>query len=89
MAAWHVRFDRHAEKEFSRLGTADQRRVRAFIDGRLLEADDPRSLGAALTGTLAGVWKYRIGDIRILVSIEDEHLLILVIAIGNRREAYR
>lgn len=89
MAAWHVRLDRRAEKEFDRLGTVDQRRVRAFIDDRLLRADDPRSLGAALVGPLAGVWKYRIGDIRILASIEDEQLLILVIAIGNRREVYR
>jgi mRNA interferase RelE/StbE len=87
--AWRVRFERKAEKQLARLGTADQRRVRDFINERLLTLPTPRALGAALTGELAGLWKYRVGDIRIVANIKDQTLTILVIEVGNRREVYR
>lgn len=82
-------FERTAEKQLARLGSSDQRRVRAFINQRLLMLPSPRALGAALTGDLAGLWKYRVGDIRIVADIQDQKLIILVIEVGNRREVYR
>lgn len=52
--------------------------------------DDPRSIGDALKGTeLGDLWKYRVGDYRIIASIEDKIVCILVVRIGNRREVYR
>jgi mRNA interferase RelE/StbE len=52
--------------------------------------DDPRSIGEALKGSKLGCfWKYRVGDYRIISSIEDGALKILVVKIGNRREVYR
>lgn len=52
--------------------------------------DDPRSIGEALKGSRLGeFWKYRIGDYRLISSIEDGALIILVVRIGNRREVYR
>ena len=51
---------------------------------------DPRSIGEALKGARLGAfWKYRVGDWRIVASIEDEILRVLVIRVGNRREVYR
>jgi mRNA interferase RelE/StbE len=38
---------------------------------------------------LGDLWKYRLGDYRIIVSVEDNVLLILVVRGGNRREVYR
>ena len=52
--------------------------------------DDPRSIGETLKGSKLGeFWKYRIGEYRIVSSIEDGALRILVVKIGNRREVYR
>ncbi len=52
--------------------------------------DDPRSIGQALKGAeLGAFWKYRVGDYRIISSIEDRALRILVLRVGNRREVYR
>jgi mRNA interferase RelE/StbE len=52
--------------------------------------DDPRSLGAALRGSSLGeFWKYRVGDYRIIASIEDAAVRIYVIQIGYRRDVYR
>ena len=47
-------------------------------------------VGKALTGsTLGEFWKYRVGEYRIIASIEDHALCVLVVKIGNRREVYR
>ena len=48
------------------------------------------SIGEALKGQRFGsFWKYRVGDWRIIASIEDDLVRILVLRIGNRREIYR
>lgn len=67
----------------------DRGRLRRFFDERLLVGDNPRSQGGPLHGELAGLWKYRIGDARVVAQIRDEVLVILVVQIGNRREIYR
>jgi mRNA interferase RelE/StbE len=61
-----------------------------FLHDRLASLDDTRSIGEALKGSRLGeFWKYRVGDYRIISSIEDGALRILVVKIGNRREVYR
>lgn len=62
----------------------------AFFFERIAPLDDPRSIGEALKGSELGeLWKYRVGDYRIIASIEDKLVRILVVRIGNRREVYR
>ncbi len=52
-------------------------------------AQDPRGLGKALTGSFAGLWRYRIGDHRVIYKIAESEILILIARIGHRREIYR
>ncbi len=86
---WTVRFTPRADKDFGKLGSTDRARVLRFLNDRIRPLDDPRTLGKALQGEYAGTWRYRVGDIRIIVRIEDGELVVLVLAIGNRREIYR
>ena len=51
--------------------------------------EDPRMRGKALAGDKKGLWRYRVGDYRVLCQINDGRLVILVIAIGHRNEVYR
>ena len=60
-----------------------------FIDERVAPGEDPRRLGKALKGPLGDLWRYRVGDYRILCDIQDGTLAVLVLQIGNRREVYR
>lgn len=55
----------------------------------MAKLEDPRSRGKALTGNLAGLWRYRVGDYRIICDIEDGVLLILVVDVAHRREVYQ
>lgn len=68
------------------------RQVSKRITAKLREIsqlDDPRSIGKGLTGNLAGLWRYRVGDYRIICDIEDAVLVILVIDVAHRREVYK
>lgn len=88
--AWKVELDPAAVRELDKLDPQMARRILAFLHGRVAVLDDPRSIGEALKGSKLGeFWKYRIGDYRIVSSIEDGALRILVVKIGNRREVYR
>jgi mRNA interferase RelE/StbE len=88
--AWKVELDRAAERDLDKLDPQIARRILKFLYGRVAILDDPRSLGEALKGSKLGeFWKYRVGDYRIISSIEDSAVRILVVEIGNRREVYR
>lgn len=49
---------------------------------------NPRSRGKLLVGNLSGLWRYRVGNYRILCQIQNEELVILVVEIGHRKEIY-
>jgi mRNA interferase RelE/StbE len=88
--AWRIEFDDAAKKDLAKLDKQLARRIMAFLRERVAVLDDPRSIGEALKGSKLGdFWKYRVGDYRIISSIEDGALCILVVKIGNRREVYR
>jgi mRNA interferase RelE/StbE len=73
-----------------RLDPMARRRIRAFLSERVAALEDPRQLGGPLQGArLGGLWRYRVGDYRILVEIKDEIVTVLVVGIGHRGEVYR
>jgi mRNA interferase RelE/StbE len=86
---WKVEFDRAAERELNKLDRQHARRILTFLSERVAHLKDPRSLGEALKGSKLGeFWKYRVGDYRVIVRIEDEKLIVLVVRIGHRRDVY-
>lgn len=87
--AWAIEFVPAAAKELKKLGKSEAARIIATLETRIAILDDPRSLGSALTGELGGLWRWRIGDYRVIARIEDQRITILVVRIGHRREVYR
>jgi mRNA interferase RelE/StbE len=88
--AWKVELTPQAVRNLDKLDPQIARRILSFLHGRLAQLDDPRTLGEALKGSQLGeFWKYRVGDYRIITSIEDRKLIVYVLRSGNRREIYR
>lgn len=88
--AWRIEYLRSARKDIETLDRQTATRIRRFLEERLSSLDDPRSIGEALKGSKLGAfWKYRVGDYRIIASIEDDTVRILVVRIGHRKEVYR
>ncbi len=59
------------------------------MDERIAGQESPRGSGKALTGPLGGLWRYRVGDCRVICDIQDDVLRVLVVQVGHRREIYR
>ena len=82
---YRIGYTPKALKQIDRLDKPIVRRIRLFMDR--LDRGNPRLVGKPLTGD-SGFWRYRVGDHRILVSIEDDELLVLVVGIDHRRQVY-
>lgn len=75
-----------AARAFRKLDHGTQLRVRRKIDSL---ADDPRPPGVKLLSAKERIYRLRAGSFRILYQVNDKVLVILVIAIGQRRDVYR
>lgn len=88
--AWKIELAPAALKALKQLDPPVARRLLSFLHQRLAPLDDPRSLGAALQGSrFEDLWRYRVGDYRLIARLQDDTLLILVVHIGHRRDVYR
>lgn len=87
--AWTIDYSDTAVKQLRALDKPIARRIVDYMDTRVTGSSDPRSAGKPLTGPLGGLWRYRVGDYRIICDIEDGVMRVLVVQIGNRREIYR
>jgi mRNA interferase RelE/StbE len=86
---WTVRFERRAQKDLKRIGSADRERIARFIRDRIAKRADPREIGEALAGPFSSYWKYRVGDYRLIATINDNIVTVVIVRIGNRRGIYR
>jgi mRNA interferase RelE/StbE len=87
--AWTIEFLDSAAEELRKLHPHAVRRILRFLHERIAPIDNPRSVGAALSGPLRGLWKYRVGDFRVIVSLNDDALIITAVRIGHRSSVYR
>ncbi len=85
---WRVEFDRDAARDLRKLDHTAQQQILRYLRQRIATAEDPRRFGRALTNDLKGLWRYRVGDFRIVAKIEDDRFIVLVLTVGHRREVY-
>ncbi len=84
-----IEFEPVAQKELDKLDKSVARRILKFLYHRVGKLDDPRNIGERLQGTLSEFWKYRVGDYRLICSLENYRLVVLVLRVGHRREVYK
>jgi mRNA interferase RelE/StbE len=85
---WIIEFDEGVEKTLKKLGPQASRLILDYLRDRIAPAKDPRSSGKPLQGPLKGLWRYRVGDYRIISRIEDDKFVVLVVAVGHRKNVY-
>jgi mRNA interferase RelE/StbE len=77
-----------ADKQLSKLDKSNARILIVWLNKNIDGCENPRLWGKALSGSHADKWRYRVGDYRILVDIQDEELVVLALEVGHRREVY-
>ncbi len=87
--AWTIEYTDTARTQLRKLDRQTAKRVIDYMDERVAARDNPRGAGQALTGPLGGLWRYRVGDCRVICDIQDQALRVLVVRIGSRDRVYR
>lgn len=86
---WRVEITRTAEKQIQKLNRTVQESIIRFLRERVQTADNPRQSGRPLHGDKGGLWRYRVGDYRLICDIQDERITVLVLRVGHRKDVYR
>jgi mRNA interferase RelE/StbE len=87
--AWTIEISRTAEKQIKKLNRVAQAAIVHFLRDRLKPAENPRLFGKPLHGDKGGLWRYRVGDYRLICDIRDEKVVVLVLRVGHRKNIYR
>lgn len=87
--SWTVKISDVAETQLKKLDRPIQRLILDYLDSRLEGCKNPRHFGESLKSNKAGLWRYRVGDYRIICDIQDTHLTVLALAIGHRKQIYK
>ncbi len=89
MTGYNVEVSERFKKEFKKLDKYTQKLIRSWMNKHLVNCENPRAHGKALTANRRGQWRYRIGDYRLICQIEDDKLVILALTVGHRSEIYK
>lgn len=88
MKSYSVELSDKFKKEFRKLDKYTQKILRGWIDKNLVGTCSPRIHGKALAGDKSGFWRSRIGNYRLICTINDKKLIILALSVGHRRDIY-
>ena len=86
---WKVEWDDTAVKELRKLDRQAQQDILRYFRERIVTDEDPRRFGKPLTHELASLWRYRVRNYRMICSIEDDGLIILILRVGHRKDIYK
>lgn len=88
MVKWKVVFSQTGEKELSKLSHQQQSLIRSYLYTKVLGLEDPKLFGKALRKNKKGLWRYRVDKFRIICKLEENKLIILIVAIAKRDVVY-
>ena len=86
MPRYEVRISQTAAKQLRKLPQEDQERVAAKASSL---ATDPRPAGTHKLRGYEDVWRVRVGPYRILYSVADAEVIVIVLKVGHRSSIYR
>ncbi|MCL2482880.1 MAG: type II toxin-antitoxin system RelE/ParE family toxin [Propionibacteriaceae bacterium] len=87
MTQWRLEYDKTVVRWLRKADPQTAKRIRDSLTA-VVQTGNPRSRGHALTGVLAGLWRYRVGDYRIICDIHDQRVVVLVLEVGTRDHIY-
>lgn len=87
--AWTIEYTASATDQLRKLDRQIARRIVDYMNERVAGAGEPRNLGRGLSGPLGELWRYRVGDYRVICDIQDRALRVLVVKIGRRDKVYQ
>ncbi len=88
-STWTIEYTATARTQLRKLDRRMARRIVDTMNDRVAGLENPRNLGKALTGPMGDLWRYRVGNCRVICDIQDDVLRVLVVRVGSRDKVYR
>ncbi|CQQ96606.1 Toxin RelG [Yersinia enterocolitica] len=89
MDHYRIEYTKRFQKEIKKIDKYHQKIIQNYIEKHIDNSINPRLIGKILKGDKAEFIRYRIGDYRLIATIEDDKLLILALSIGHRKDIYK
>ena len=86
--SWVYQIKERALKQLKKLDKTAATRIIRYLDERIASDQDPRRFGKELKGELKGIWRYRVGEYRILCDIQEDVCIVLVVWVDHRKSVY-
>lgn len=81
--------DPRVERDLTKIGKASAARILDYLEKRVVEDPNPKQRSKPLSGKYQGVWRFRVGDYRVICRFDDGKRVILVLEVGHRGEIYK
>jgi mRNA interferase RelE/StbE len=88
MASYKLIYTDDAMKELEDLDNSVRSLILRWMRKNIENTANPRSHGKGLSDNRAGFWRYRVGSYRVIVSINDDQLIVLAVKVGKRSNVY-
>ncbi|SFV87023.1 RelE/StbE replicon stabilization toxin [hydrothermal vent metagenome] len=85
--AWKIKFSTRLKKDFRKIESQQLLKIKTYLE-KVEALDNPRTLGKPLKSRFKGLWRYRVGDYRIVCEIQDQDLIVLIVRVANCKEVY-
>lgn len=86
---YKLEFSKRFDRQFSKLDKSTRRYIFNWLIKHLDNVENPRYSGKSLTGNKQGLWRYRIGNYRVIVDISDTNCVIIAVEVGHRKFIYK
>ena len=85
---YKILFSEQASKDIKKLDKTTRVLLEKWLKKHLVDCENPRAHGKALTADKTGLWRYRIGNYRLICDIRDNEMIVLALTFGHRSEIY-
>lgn len=86
---YSVEYSTSASRFMKKLDNYTKTVIKNWINKNLEGCTNPFEHGKMLVGDKSGLWRYRVGDYRLICEVQQEKVVILVVEIGHRRDIYK
>lgn len=87
--SYSVKYKKSARKKLEKFDAPVRARIKEWIETNLQGCENPRAKGHALEGDLSDLWRYRVGDYRIVAQIRDAEIVIVIVKVDKRDTVYK
>lgn len=83
---YRVRTNINFDKKLKKLDRSVQKLIIKYLKDNIDNSENPRTYGKGFVGDQVGLWRYRIGNYRIIADIKDSEIIVIASYLGQKKK---